>query len=761
MFGTVGQQNDPVLSTSPNWRDIDKDVARLVGEYDGPRATSAPPQFDDRWAARMGNTNAFTTGNDGRWTPADGLADIRFDEDYEKFYAAQLGAGRKLPPPVDNRTLYNDLPLHIQQSYTPQQQAALNARLSPAPKAYHGTGLDSISEQRASPAPNADDISPTMLQAFSQLALQRHHSPAPPGIPHSGISEYSLAPAQNGSLGIPHSAAARAYTPSHTPPPPSHTPPIPSHTPPLGPASPAHLQHIQAQALAANAAALAAAASTGRGPVPSLPAPLVPPPQPSPPPPSITHQAGNNVAGMMEYQAAYQAAYHAALQQQAAAMLQQTGINAMGPMGQFGGAPGGLHPQVAAHLAGPAFFSNPSVTSAAAAAAASAVQNLMSGNGRGSMGALDHGHEREERRGGARDRRGRRDRRDFERERERERLLEDEAVGPFASRFASLEDMRGQVMLVAKDQNGCRFLQRKFDEGGATAIGAVLPEVLDNLVDLMMDPFGNYLIQKLLDRCSEDQRMQVLQRAAENKQLVSVALNTHGTRAVQKLIETLTSAEQVSLVTEALQGGVVSLIRDLNGNHVIQRCLQRLGPEESQFVYDAAGQHALEIATHRHGCCVLQRCIDFATPFQRRVLVDNIAQHALPLSQDAFGNYVVQYVLELGHTEAAASVMAHLSGRCAELSQQKFSSNVVEKCLKLTNPSLQESQNSIIRELIAASNLSRLLQDPYANYVLQSALTVSSGQLHLQLVDAIRPYLPTLRGTPHGKRILSKINVKL
>lgn len=90
---------------------------------------------------------------------------------------------------------------------------------------------------------------------------------------------------------------------------------------------------------------------------------------------------------------------------------------------------------------------------------------------------------------------------------------------------------------------------------------------------------------------------------------------------------------QVKLVTEALQGGVVALIRDLNGNHVIQRCLQRLGPEESQFVYNAAGAHALEIATHRHGCCVLQRCIDFATPYQRRVLVDNIAQHALPLSQ--------------------------------------------------------------------------------------------------------------------------------
>ncbi len=51
--------------------------------------------------------------------------------------------------------------------------------------------------------------------------------------------------------------------------------------------------------------------------------------------------------------------------------------------------------------------------------------------------------------------------------------------------------------------------QRKFDEGGASAVAVVLPEVLDSLVELMMDPFGNYLVQKMLDRCSEDQRLEV------------------------------------------------------------------------------------------------------------------------------------------------------------------------------------------------------------------------------------------------------------
>ena len=85
-------------------------------------------------------------------------------------------------------------------------------------------------------------------------------------------------------------------------------------------------------------------------------------------------------------------------------------------------------------------------------------------------------------------------------------------------------------------------------------------------------------------------------------------------------------------------------------------------------------------------------------------------------------NYVVQYILELGLPWASAEVIARLEGNYAHLAMQKFGSNVIEKCL---NVATEENKVCIIKELIGSTVLSQLLQDPYANYVVQSALQVT------------------------------------
>jgi hypothetical protein len=54
------------------------------------------------------------------------------------------------------------------------------------------------------------------------------------------------------------------------------------------------------------------------------------------------------------------------------------------------------------------------------------------------------------------------------------------------------------------------------------------------------------------------------------------------TRAVQKLIETVRTREQIALIISALQPSFMHLVNDLNGNHVIQKCLTNFGAEENK-----------------------------------------------------------------------------------------------------------------------------------------------------------------------------------
>ncbi|GMJ15201.1 hypothetical protein HRI_005189200 [Hibiscus trionum] len=316
----------------------------------------------------------------------------------------------------------------------------------------------------------------------------------------------------------------------------------------------------------------------------------------------------------------------------------------------------------------------------------------------------------------------------------------------------SLVEFQGCIYYMAKDQKGCRFLQRIFDEGSCLDVQIIFNEVIANIVELMMDPFGNYLVQKLLDVCTEEQRLQiVLTVTKEPGQLVRISLNTYGTRVVQKLIETLKSRQQISLIKSALKPGILDLIKDLNGNHVLQRCLQCLGNEDNKIIFDAAAKFCVDIATHRHGCCVLQRCIAHSNGQHRDKLITQISRNGLFLAQDPFGNYVVQYIIELNVRSAVGNLLSQFKGHYVHLSMQKFSSHVVEKCLK----HFAESRSQIIRELISVVHFEQLLQDPFANYVIQSALAVTKGPLHASLVEAVRPHT-ILRTSPYCKRIFSR-----
>ncbi|KAH9836606.1 ARM repeat-containing protein [Rhodofomes roseus] len=347
------------------------------------------------------------------------------------------------------------------------------------------------------------------------------------------------------------------------------------------------------------------------------------------------------------------------------------------------------------------------------------------------------------------------------------------------NRFAGtrLEDLQGEIPTLCKDQHGCRYLQKKLEEGVPEHRDMIFRETFGHFADLMTDPFGNYLCQKLLEYATDEQRNVICESVAQD--LVNISLNMHGTRAVQKMIDFLSTRRQASRVSVlltnityetrqtdlkynaqihaiimALSLHVVVLIKDLNGNHVIQKCLNKLAPEDNQFIYNAVAANCVEVATHRHGCCVLQRCVDHASDQQRVQLVNEITYNALTLVQDPYGNYVVQYILDLNDNRFSDAVIRQFTGNVCALSVQKFSSNVIEKCIRVAE---HNTRKMLIGELLNRTRLEKLLRDSYGNYCVQTALDYAEPSQRALLVEGIRPVLPLIRNTPYGKRIQNKL----
>jgi hypothetical protein len=303
-------------------------------------------------------------------------------------------------------------------------------------------------------------------------------------------------------------------------------------------------------------------------------------------------------------------------------------------------------------------------------------------------------------------------------------------------------------------------LQQSLDDGDSRAATAILHEGLPFIAETMTDPFGNYLFQKILEKITAEERLLLIRTVSPR--LVNAALNLHGTRSVQKVVE-MTIADDATpaqkdaaaeAVTKALTSAAARLCIDSHGNHVIQRILLRLPHKHSKFVFDAVANSVGDVARHRHGCCVIQRCLDSPSSLARSNLVRRIVEKALDLMQDAYGNYVVQYVLDVCGDEEAAAVCESVIGKVGLLAIQKFSSNVMEKCLERSSDWVQDDY---LKELSMPDKIRELMTDPFGNYVVQRALSVATHAQAVRLVEAMRPHLTGIRNTAGGRRIVAKI----
>ncbi|XP_058409468.1 pumilio homolog 1 isoform X9 [Diceros bicornis minor] len=336
----------------------------------------------------------------------------------------------------------------------------------------------------------------------------------------------------------------------------------------------------------------------------------------------------------------------------------------------------------------------------------------------------------------------------------RSRLLEDFRNNRYPN--LQLREIAGHIMEFSQDQHGSRFIQLKLERATPAERQLVFNEILQAAYQLMVDVFGNYVIQKFFEFGSLDQKLALAERIRGH--VLSLALQMYGCRVIQKALEFIPSDQQNEMVRE-LDGHVLKCVKDQNGNHVVQKCIECVQPQSLQFIIDAFKGQVFALSTHPYGCRVIQRILEHCLPDQTLPILEELHQHTEQLVQDQYGNYVIQHVLEHGRPEDKSKIVAEIRGNVLVLSQHKFASNVVEKCV--THAS--RTERAVLIDEVCTMNdgphsaLYTMMKDQYANYVVQKMIDVAEPAQRKIVMHKIRPHIATLRKYTYGKHILAKL----
>ena len=324
-------------------------------------------------------------------------------------------------------------------------------------------------------------------------------------------------------------------------------------------------------------------------------------------------------------------------------------------------------------------------------------------------------------------------------------------LDPSAYVNVPLEELASNIFILAKDQGGCRYLQKLLDEDPQGTTKVLYQPLIENILKLVNDPFGNYLIQKMFASMSQEQLHQIIYIFSPH--FYDIGANPHGTRVLQQLINHLSSPFLIEFFLTVMTPYIVVLLKELNGTHVVQKFAFDY-PQYAPFVNKIIVENSPSLATHRHGCCVIQKYLETSQGEMLRLLLEKLVNNCLLLIVDQFGNYVIQSILLMNNRECGNAIAMRITENVCYYAKHKYSSNVVEKCFDYCDGIVRQK---LIFSLMRPEAVHDLILDEHGNYVIQKVLACVDQETQKIMLSQIVPLFDKLKMLNFGERIINRL----
>ena len=317
------------------------------------------------------------------------------------------------------------------------------------------------------------------------------------------------------------------------------------------------------------------------------------------------------------------------------------------------------------------------------------------------------------------------------------------------------------LKLKLKDQKWSKFMQKKIDEKSSDFLYKFYEQIKNNLFDIMADQYGNYVIQKFVDNCDKKLISKMLKKLSQNvnsKTLYEISINNYGTRPLQKMLENLSSymtQKDINIILNLAKGNVQNLIKDINGNRVIQSIIQNIKNKEVLTpIYKEMSENITEIIKTKSGCCVFAKVLYNIIEEDLNNIVDIIITNFNQFINDEFGNISLKRIIKLNNENYNTKIFNCIKDNIIQLSCQKFSSNVIEACIDNTTSLKKKTIEKLIEN---ENNIHDLILDQFGNYIVQNALQNAEQKEFDIIIEHIKENEKKLKQTQYGKIIIEKL----
>ena len=303
--------------------------------------------------------------------------------------------------------------------------------------------------------------------------------------------------------------------------------------------------------------------------------------------------------------------------------------------------------------------------------------------------------------------------------------------------------------IIAKNQNGCRFLQNYISSNPELLKNLFFQTILEYIKEISNDQFANYLIKKIFQYLTEEMLLNLIKALIPSVE--QIGTNQYGTRVIQDLIDFLNTDKTFMAFINLIIPHVKLLITDLNGSHIIYKLILTKN-KNIKIIEDIICMQVKDIALTRKGCSFLKKYFEFEEEKDLVKIKQYILHNLKDIITDQYGNYVIQSILTKESSPIVKDFIYEINKNIVYYSNNKFSSNAVEKCFENEN-----FKNIVLDQFIQKDIFEKIISDKFGNYVVQKAIAKADINRRNFMLQLLIPLIPNLKCQYFGQRLLSKL----